>query len=106
MKLVVKIVRHGDCGYRASCPALPGCSVSAETEEQARSRIRDAVVGYLASLDVALPEEPGANVVAEDVGLPDVPGSLRGRLPARAAESATSTGRSRGVRWEKGYART
>lgn len=59
MKLVVKIARQNGRGYRAWCPALPGCAVSAESEQEARTRIRCAVNGYLMSLDVALPRELG-----------------------------------------------
>ncbi|MFW6132537.1 MAG: type II toxin-antitoxin system HicB family antitoxin [Planctomycetota bacterium] len=44
-------------GYRASCPGLPGCRVYADSLEHARAKIRDAVAGYLASMDVALPRE-------------------------------------------------
>ena len=66
MKLAVKIVGCAECKYRGWCPALPGCAVYAETRKEALSRIRDAVAGYLASMDVALPTGPGRNWVAED----------------------------------------
>jgi predicted RNase H-like HicB family nuclease len=46
------------CGtYRAWCPALPGCSVYGRSRDEARSRIWQAVRGYLAHLEVALPRE-------------------------------------------------
>ncbi|MBS3735132.1 MAG: type II toxin-antitoxin system HicB family antitoxin [Phycisphaerae bacterium] len=44
-------------GYRADCPQLPGCRVFADSPEAARRKIHDAVAGYVASLDVALPRE-------------------------------------------------
>jgi|GEM_PF-1212412 len=57
MQLVVKIAPHEGFGYRAWCPALPGCYVFAQTHEEAKARIHEAVAGYLASLDVSLPRE-------------------------------------------------
>jgi len=57
MKLTVRITRKIDGFYRAVCPALPGCVVFAETRADAESKISQAVEGYLASLDVALPRE-------------------------------------------------
>jgi len=59
MKMVLKIAKCPDRTYAAWCPALPGCTVRAETKELAEDRIRDAVLGYLSSLDVALPRELG-----------------------------------------------
>ncbi len=57
MKLAIRINRCPDAGYEAVCPALPGCVAYAETPERVRERIADAVAGYLASLDVAVPPE-------------------------------------------------
>ncbi len=57
MNIAIKIARCAGAGYTAWCPALPGCAVRAKTREQAQRRIRDAVAGYLASMDVALPRE-------------------------------------------------
>lgn len=59
MRLVVKIAREQGCGFRAWCSALPGCSASAATKAEVKSKIRDAVAGYVASMDVALPQELG-----------------------------------------------
>jgi predicted RNase H-like HicB family nuclease len=57
MKIVLRIAKRMDTGYAAWCPALPGCSVRGRTREEAQEKIREAVAGYLASLDVALPRE-------------------------------------------------
>ena len=59
MKLVIKIAEERAGVFRAWCPALPGCRASAPSREEARIRIREAVEGYLASLNVALPRELG-----------------------------------------------
>ena len=59
MKLTVHITRGVEGFYKATCPALPGCAVLAETRSEAEIKIAKAVEGYLASLDVALPRELG-----------------------------------------------
>ncbi len=64
MKLVVKMSRQANGMFRAWCPALPGCAVYGECKEEAQVRIRRAVEGYLASLDVALPRELGRQLVS------------------------------------------
>lgn len=106
MKILIKTARQANGAYRAWCPALPGCAVRAETRGRAQSKIGDAVVGYLASMDVALPREPDTNSVVEDVGLPDVPASPRGGSSATTAGSTATTGRDRGPRRKDCYART
>ena len=57
MKLVIKISERVDGGYRASCPSLPGCVVYGSSQVEVKERIEDAIRGYMASLDVALPRE-------------------------------------------------
>jgi predicted RNase H-like HicB family nuclease len=57
MKITVQITRGSDGFYRARCPALPGCIVVAPTRDEAHTKISEAIEGYLASLDVALPRE-------------------------------------------------
>jgi len=57
MKLVVRVVERPSGMFTAWCPALPGCSVLAPSSQEARDRIRIATEGYLASLDVAPPDE-------------------------------------------------
>lgn len=68
MKLAIRMSALQGYGFRAWCPALPGCAVSATTEDEAKSRIRDAVVGYLGSLEVALPRELGKKLDEADGG--------------------------------------
>ncbi|MFB3893921.1 MAG: type II toxin-antitoxin system HicB family antitoxin [Phycisphaerae bacterium] len=58
MKLVVRIAQQRSGRYRAWCPALPGCEVTADTREEAGRRIDLAVRSYLASLNVAMPARP------------------------------------------------
>ena len=57
MRITVEIGRSEHGGYRASCPALPGCTVLGQSHKDATDRINEAVRGYLASLNVALPSE-------------------------------------------------
>jgi predicted RNase H-like HicB family nuclease len=59
MTLAIHIVKKTESEYRAWCPSLPGCSVCAQSREEARGKIEQAVRGYLASLEVALPRELG-----------------------------------------------
>lgn len=37
-------------GYVAFCPALPGLVTEGDTYEEARGRVKEAIVGYLESL--------------------------------------------------------
>ncbi len=57
MSIQIRSARQADRTYIAWCPSLPGCAVRGRTEQVAHQKIREAVVGYLASLDVALPRE-------------------------------------------------
>ena len=59
MQLAIRMKGDAVTGFEATCPALPGCRVFAQSREMAWQRIHDAVQGYLASLDVALPRELG-----------------------------------------------
>jgi len=56
MKVVVKLASTGKGRVRAWCPALPGCTTYAETRDEALTRIEELARGYIASLDVPLPE--------------------------------------------------
>jgi predicted RNase H-like HicB family nuclease len=55
MKLAVRITKVPDKGYRAWCPALPGCEATGETWEMTLDAIQRAVDAYLASLDAVVP---------------------------------------------------
>lgn len=37
-------------GYTVSAPALPGCTTQGETKEEALEMIKDAIEGYITSL--------------------------------------------------------
>jgi len=63
--MVIKITRCVDESYLASCPALPGCAVRGKTQDEAQERIKDAIAGYLTSLNVALPRELNRKFHAE-----------------------------------------
>ena len=52
MKLTARISRKQGSGFRAWCPALPGCQVHGDTRKQARQKLRNAIIGYLASMNV------------------------------------------------------
>jgi len=106
VKILIETARQANGVYRAWCPALPGCAVYAETREQAQSRIRDAVVGYLASMDVPLPREPGTNLVVEDVAAPQLPASPPAGPSGKAGGRAVAAGCDRSRRRENCYARS
>ncbi len=55
MEVATLILASTDGQYVARCPSLPGCVARADTRESAEHKLRDAVAGYLASLDVPLP---------------------------------------------------
>ncbi len=57
MKLVIRITQCDCGGYRAQCPALPGCFARGRSPQEAREKIEEAIVGYLASLDLAVRDE-------------------------------------------------
>jgi predicted RNase H-like HicB family nuclease len=57
MHYQVKISGKPHAGWQAWCPALPGCWVRGASRKEVRQKIQDAVEGYLASLEVALPRE-------------------------------------------------
>ncbi len=57
MMMATKIAERSDGVYQAWCPALPGCRVFAQSKDEAQAKLRDAISGYLSSLDVALPRE-------------------------------------------------
>jgi predicted RNase H-like HicB family nuclease len=64
MTLTARIARRPGGAFQAWCPALPGCLVVGETQEEAWAKIQIAVNGYLASLGAALPRELGKRLEA------------------------------------------
>lgn len=59
-------------GYIATVPALPGCVTQAETFEEAKELIRDAIGGYIAVLkeDGDLISEESSEHIAATVTVP------------------------------------
>ena len=55
------VLHRGEDGYWvAECPSLPGCISQGESREEAVSKIREAIRGYVSAL-----EEDGLPVPAE-----------------------------------------
>ncbi len=51
---------HDEGGYTVTVPALPGCITQGESTEQCIERAREAIIGYIESLQLAgepVPEE-------------------------------------------------
>jgi predicted RNase H-like HicB family nuclease len=57
MTMAVKIAQQSPSEYRAWGPALPGCTARGQSTAEVQSRMREAMVGYLASLDAPLPRD-------------------------------------------------
>ena len=49
-KFVVYLEPAEEGGYVVSCPQLPGCVTQGETVQESLDMIRDAIQGYIASL--------------------------------------------------------
>jgi len=49
-KFLVYLEQAEEGGYIVSCPQLPGCVTQGETVDEALAMIRDAIQGYIASL--------------------------------------------------------
>jgi predicted RNase H-like HicB family nuclease len=49
-KFLVYLEPAEEGGYIISCPQLPGCVTQGETVEEALAMIKDAIQGYIASL--------------------------------------------------------
>jgi predicted RNase H-like HicB family nuclease len=49
-KFVVYLEPAEEGGYVVSCPQLPGCVTQGETAKEALEMIKDAIQGYIASL--------------------------------------------------------
>ncbi len=54
VKVTVRIDKTST-GYRAVCPALPGCVECGGSRQEAMERIAEAVRGYFASMDSQQP---------------------------------------------------
>ncbi|HYM10388.1 MAG TPA: type II toxin-antitoxin system HicB family antitoxin [Bryobacterales bacterium] len=67
-------------GYVVTCPALPGLVTEGDTLEEAREMARDAIRGYLESLQKDGLPIPGD----KEIQLPPVKEEIRVALPAEA----------------------
>lgn len=56
MRILIEISEIPAGRYQGRCPALPGCAVVGCSVEDVRSKMADAVCGYVASFDMAGPE--------------------------------------------------
>ena len=56
MKVCVTIQPVGEGGYKAFCPSLPGCICHADSFEEAKKKIDEAIIGYIASVSNFVPE--------------------------------------------------
>ncbi len=57
MRLYVRILRNEQGGFTASCPSLPGCVSTGQTEQQAKIKLEEAIRGYLASINNFVPAQ-------------------------------------------------
>jgi antitoxin HicB len=55
----VVLIPEEEGGYSVTVPALPGCVSQGETREEALAMIREAIEGYLESLEAAGDPVPG-----------------------------------------------
>ena len=65
MRLCVLTRREPDGTYIAVCPSLPGCVTRAKTHKAVLAKHQEAVVGYLASVNNAVPSRISFDVVNE-----------------------------------------
>jgi len=57
MSLRMNLSRNVFGCYRAWCPSLPGCAVWGLSRKEAKEKLRNAVLGYIAHLEIVLPRE-------------------------------------------------
>ena len=69
-KFLVYLEAAEEGGYIVSCPQLPGCVTQGETVEEALAMVKDAIQGYIASLQKhgePIPEGIEENIEAAKV---------------------------------------
>ena len=69
-KYIVYLEPAEDGGYTVACPHLPGCITQGETIDEALALIKDAIKGYISSLEEygdAIPPGLGENVAKIEV---------------------------------------
>ncbi len=63
MKLAIRIIDNEQGGYTAVCPSLPGCRSMGGTREEAREKLNEAILGYIAAVNNFVPENLGPELV-------------------------------------------
>ena len=56
MKFSISMFQDSRGGYKAVCPALPGCQGQGTTRAQAAGSIDEAIRGYIAALSNFVPD--------------------------------------------------
>jgi predicted RNase H-like HicB family nuclease len=64
MKIKVIVHEAEEGGYWAEVPAIPGCATEADTMEELKRNLREAIEGCLA-VDVAEPKPGGREEILE-----------------------------------------
>jgi len=67
MKFLVMLQPAEEGGYNVSVPALDGCFTQGETEEEALSNVREAIVCYLEGLEKVNQIKTRPGVTAREV---------------------------------------
>ena len=65
-QIVIHRAEEDETGYWAECPSLPGCVSQGETIEETITNMKDAIQGYITSLEkrgLPIPEETFEQVV-------------------------------------------
>lgn len=57
MTLHIRISTSDKGGYLAACPSLPGCNTRGATREEARRKLGEAILGYVASVNNFVPDD-------------------------------------------------
>lgn len=57
MKIAIEVEETTAQKCRAWCPALPGCAAVGGSRKEAQSKLREAVHGYIASLNASAPSQ-------------------------------------------------
>jgi len=63
MKLAIRIADNEHGGFTAVCPSLPGCRSMGGTREEAKEKLNEAILGYIAAVNNFVPENLGPELV-------------------------------------------
>ena len=64
MDVTVKITSPQEGEFKAECPTMPGCQAKGRSLDEAKENIRQAIIGYVASLGAVPPENVNEHLVA------------------------------------------